>query len=52
MKTSGSWDVKKWVLSFGAEVEVLEPEGTRKEINEELGKAKALYKRIPILNGL
>lgn len=44
MKTSGWWDVKKWVLSFGAEAEVLGPEGMRKEINEELGKAKALYK--------
>jgi len=36
MKTSGWWDVKKWVLSYGAEAKVLEPEDLRQEIIEEL----------------
>jgi hypothetical protein len=26
MKTSGWYDVKKWIFSFGAEAELLEPE--------------------------
>jgi len=43
MQTSGWWDVKKWVLSFGAEASVLEPEELRREIAEELGRAMARY---------
>ena len=43
MQTSGWWDVKKWVLSFGAEASVLEPEELRCEIAEELGRARARY---------
>lgn len=44
MNTSGWWDVKKWVLSYGAEAEVLEPEKLRKEIIEELKAATENYK--------
>lgn len=44
MQTSGWWDVKKWVLSFGAEASVLEPEGLRYEIADELDRAKAGYR--------
>ena len=43
MQTSGWWDVKKWVLSFGAEASVLEPEELRCEIAEELDRARARY---------
>lgn len=43
MQTSGWWDVKKWLLSFGAEASVLEPEELRCEIAEELGRAMARY---------
>ena len=43
MQTSGWWDVKKWVLSFGAEAKVLEPEELRAEIAEELSRARANY---------
>lgn len=44
MTTSGWWDVKKWVLSHGAEAEVLTPEELRKKIMEELQMARAKYK--------
>lgn len=43
IKTSGWWDVKKWVLSFGAEAEVLEPEGLREEIRKEFETAMGKY---------
>lgn len=43
MKTSGWWDVKKWVLSFGAEAKVLKPEKLRKEIIEEMKAGLAIY---------
>lgn len=35
LKTSGWWDVRRWVLSFGAEAVVLEPEELRDWIVEE-----------------
>ena len=44
MTTSGWWDVKKWVLSYGAEAEVIEPESLRKEIIDELKTSLKKYK--------
>ena len=44
MSTSGWWDVKRWVLSFGADAKVLQPIELRKEIVEELEAAKHKYK--------
>lgn len=44
MSTSGWWDVKRWVLSFGADAKVLEPIELRKEIVEELEAAEDRYK--------
>jgi predicted DNA-binding transcriptional regulator YafY len=35
MKTSGWYDVKKWILSFGADAELLNPEELRQEIRIE-----------------
>lgn len=43
MKTSGWWDVKKWVLSYGSDAEVLEPEELRKEIINDLKTACERY---------
>ena len=36
MHTSGRWDIKRWVLSYGAEAKILEPEDLKNEINDEL----------------
>lgn len=44
MKTSGWWDVKRWVLSFGAEAEILEPTNLRKDIMEEIKGAGVRYR--------
>ncbi|MBI4745072.1 MAG: transcriptional regulator [Deltaproteobacteria bacterium] len=44
VKTSGWWDVKRWVLSFGADAEVLEPEKLRKELEKELKDMVKNYK--------
>lgn len=38
MKTSGWYDVKKWVLSFGADARVLEPEHLRYKVRNEVEK--------------
>jgi len=44
MSTSGWWDVKRSVLSFGADAKVLQPIELRKEIVEELAAAEDRYK--------
>lgn len=44
MKTSGWGDIKKWVLSYGAEAEVLEPKKLRNEIKKELKTTNKLYR--------
>ncbi|MBN1930291.1 MAG: WYL domain-containing protein [Desulfobacterales bacterium] len=36
MTTSGYRDVKRWVMSFGKEARLLEPEGMKREIEKEL----------------
>jgi len=43
MKTSGWFEVKKWILSFGSQVEVLEPQKMREEIRQELTEAAKTY---------
>lgn len=43
IKTSGWYDVKKWVLSFGAEARVLEPQHLRDKIAIEVEKMMAGY---------
>ena len=43
METSGWWDVKKWVLSYGSGAKVLEPEELKKEILDELTAAQDHY---------
>jgi len=39
METSGWWDVKRWVLSYGSGAKVLEPEEFKMDITEELEAA-------------
>ena len=43
MRTSGWIDVKRWVLSFGADALVLEPEKLREEVKAELERARGKY---------
>jgi len=43
METSGRWDVKRWVLSYGSQARVLEPKDLRKEILTELRAAQDSY---------
>lgn len=44
MRTSGWWDVKRWVLSFGVEAEVLEPAELRAEIKRDVIAMGKLYR--------
>jgi predicted DNA-binding transcriptional regulator YafY len=43
MKTSGVFDLKKWILSFGSYACVVKPKSFRKEIERELSDAMARY---------
>lgn len=43
MDVTGLSDVKRWVLQYGAEVEVLEPGELREGIAEEVKKMKRIY---------
>jgi len=43
MSTSGWWDVKRWVLSYGRQAKVLEPEELKTEIIDEVAAAKRNY---------
>lgn len=43
MTTSGWIDMKRWVMSFGADAVVVEPGELREEVREELGKALERY---------
>jgi len=40
---SGTTEVKSWVLSFGRQAEVLEPDALRSELQDELAAALKLY---------
>ena len=44
LNTSGWIDVKRWIMSYGADAEVLEPELMRFEVKEELKRAVDKYK--------
>jgi len=43
IKTSGRWDLKRWVLSFGVNAEVIEPLELRKEIAGEMETLNSRY---------
>ncbi|RPJ06520.1 MAG: WYL domain-containing protein [Deltaproteobacteria bacterium] len=34
-KVAGTWEIKRWIMSFGSSAKVLEPKELRKEILEE-----------------
>ena len=38
MQTSGRFDIKKWILGYGADAEVLGPVSLQKNINKEIYK--------------
>ncbi len=44
-QASGSYEIKSWILSHGADAEVLEPASLRQEIIEELQKNLTFYKK-------
>ncbi len=43
MRTSGWFDVKKWLLGFGASAQMLRPKELREEIRQELQSALNCY---------
>ncbi len=43
MTTSGWWDVKRWVMTFGSEAEVIEPVEMRDDIKADLEATLGLY---------
>lgn len=43
MRTSGWYDVKRWVLSFGVEAEVQAPEELREEVKQEITRMGKMY---------
>ncbi|MHB8790177.1 MAG: helix-turn-helix transcriptional regulator [Desulfobulbaceae bacterium] len=43
MTTSGLWDVKRWVMMYGSEAEVLEPKELRQAIVEDLAAMRERY---------
>jgi predicted DNA-binding transcriptional regulator YafY len=43
MTVTGTWEVRRWVLGFGAEAEVLEPQSLRDELQDELKKLRKIY---------
>ena len=45
MKIAGVLEVKNWVLQFGANAEVLEPESLRAEISAEVEKLRKVYSK-------
>lgn len=44
-QASGFYDIKSWILSHGADAEVLEPAALREAIIEELEKNLTFYKK-------
>ena len=43
LNTSGWLDIKRWILSFGADAEVIEPENMRQEVVEAIRSAAGKY---------
>lgn len=45
METSGWYDVKRWVMSFGCDAELLEPEELRNEIQQDVREMAQVYEK-------
>ena len=43
LRVAGVEEVRRWLLGYGAEVEVLEPESLRAELAEEAEKLRRMY---------
>jgi len=52
MNTSGGYDIKKWVLSFGGDAELLEPQWMRDEIVEEMQRGLQSYQKAQKKSGV
>ncbi|MBT4140262.1 MAG: transcriptional regulator [Candidatus Latescibacteria bacterium] len=44
-QAGGFFEIKSWIMSYGAQAEVLEPENLRTEVVAELEKNMAIYKK-------
>ncbi len=44
IETRGAYELKRWVMSYGFDAELLEPIGLRNEIAKELKQAADIYK--------
>ncbi len=42
--TTYAFEIKRWVLSFGPEMEALEPEELRRAVLDDLMRGRALYR--------
>lgn len=47
LRVGGTEEARRWLLGFGSEVEVLEPDSLRTEIREELKKMQTIYEIEP-----
>jgi len=45
MHTSGGYDIKKWILSYGADAELLEPQWMRDEIIADMKRGLSQYEK-------
>ncbi len=45
VRTGSTMEIKRWILSFGSEVEVKEPDWLSEEIKKDLEEALSLYKQ-------
>ena len=45
MVTSGWYDIKRWVMTYGPEAKLLEPKGLRDEIRHDLEKMLEVYEK-------
>jgi len=52
VKVSGTMEILWWILGYGKEVEVLEPDSLRQEIREHIQAMGTIYEKEPIISEL